>query len=125
MYVDGLVDHIMLYGLEGDSFGPALTFTRKHTRRKSMRCDCGQTFTRRTDLQSHVEMVHTGLTLVSMSVNTKAGAEVLPRENQISEPVSTDRPSRARGDQTQYRCKGFPPCSKSFEDEYDLLGHVK
>jgi hypothetical protein len=70
-------------------------------------------------------MVHTGLRLVSMSVDTDASVEARPGEIQIIVPVLSDQPSSAREGQTQHHCTGFPPCSKSFEDESNLLSHVR
>jgi len=51
---------------------------RAHTNRKSMHCDCGETFTRVIDLDAHVGLVHIESELgKDLSVRAVAGAEVL------------------------------------------------
>jgi hypothetical protein len=124
MYVDGLVDHILLYGLDFILFTGLLTVDRKHTSRKSMRCDCGQAFTRRTDLQSHVELTHTGDNFVSPSMNMNADAESLEGQGQSAVSMSMTQPSSILGSQTLLCCTAFPPCRHTFEDEKKFKIHV-
>jgi hypothetical protein len=98
---------------------------RAHTNRKSMHCDCGETFTRVIDLDTHVGLVHIGSGLgKDLSVRATAGAEVLEGQGQGAEPVSLAQPARTLESQILFCCTTFPPCSKTFKDEHDLKAHV-
>lgn len=103
----------------------AADHNRTHANRKSMHCDCGETFTRVIDLDTHVELVHIGKGPgKDPSVHATAGAEILEGHGQRAEPVSSARPARTLGSQMLFRCTTFPPCSKTFKDEHDLKAHV-
>ena len=103
----------------------AADHNRAHANRKSMHCDCGETFTRVIDLDTHVELVHIGKGLEKdLSVHATAGAEILGGQGQSAEPVSLAQPARILGSQMLFCCTTFPPCSKSFKDERGLKAHV-
>jgi hypothetical protein len=98
---------------------------RAHANRKSMHCDCGETFTRVVDLDTHVGLVHIGSGLgKDLSVCAAAGAEVLEGHGQSTEPVPLAQPANTLESQTLFRCTTFPPCSKTFKDEHDLKTHM-
>jgi|ERR1700730_9089956 hypothetical protein len=99
--------------------------SRAHANRKSMHCDCGETFSRVIDLDTHVELVHIGKGLEKdLSVHATAGAETLEEQSQSAEPVSLAQPARILESQMLFCCTTFPPCSKTFKDEHGLKAHV-
>jgi hypothetical protein len=90
-----------------------------------MRCDCGQAFTRRTDLRSHVELVHAGDKCNSTSVCANVSAEALEGQGQSGESASSFGPPAMLGSQELLRCNGYPPCSKIFQNEEKFERHIR
>jgi hypothetical protein len=89
-----------------------------------MRCDCGQAFTRRTDLKSHVELTHTGDNLVNPTVNANAGVESLEGQVQSAESTSMIQPTSILGSETLLCCTAFPPCRATLKNEMKFKIHV-
>src|SRR5437764_11288745 len=123
----------MLRGWSTTYCGMALLFStfmaanrnRVHANRKSMRCDCGETFTRVIDLGAHVELVHIGKEPgKDLSVHATAGAQIPEGRGQSAEPVSLAQPAGSLGSQVSFCCTDFPPCSKTFKNEHGLKAHV-
>jgi hypothetical protein len=90
-----------------------------------MHCDCGETFTRVVDLNTHVALVHIGSgPRKDLFVRATAGAGVLEGHGQNTEPVPLAQPARTLESQILFCCTTFPPCSKTFKDEHDLKAHM-
>ena len=106
-------------------FSDLLITNRKHANSNSMQCGCGQRFTRRIDLQSHVELSHTGDNWASPSIRGNANVGDLERQNQPTGSGSSIQVPRKSESQTPKCCSGFPPCAEIFWDEQKFNAHVR